>query len=86
MPDPKKEKREFRGKTESDIEVQFTKWQKEMVGLVRGIQRHPIERLPLKMKSAKFIHDKHEFSDTFSMLVEYETLVPSRGHRPKSGQ
>src|SRR6516165_5720629 len=41
-----KHAREFRGKTELDIEAQFSRWQQANAGLVSNVKRHPIERLP----------------------------------------
>ena len=46
------------GKTEQDIESQFSVWQQKNPGL--AFTRHPIEPLPVKRHVA------------FSMLVEYE--------------
>jgi len=38
-----KHTREFRGKTELDIEAQFLRWQQANAGLLFNVERHPIE-------------------------------------------
>jgi len=56
------------GKTEQDIESQFSGWQQKNPGL--AFIRHPIEPLPVKGHVA------------FSMLIEYE--IDFVGGRPRT--
>jgi hypothetical protein len=72
-----KHAREFRGKTELDIEAQFSRWQQANAGLVFNVKRHPIERLP-----PPFEHRPVKIADAFLMLVEYETKTHDRD-RPR---
>jgi hypothetical protein len=73
-----KHTREFRGKTEWDIESQFSRWQQANAGLMLSIKRHPIERLPLPVQRPGFERRPVKIADAFSMLVEYETKTHDR--------
>jgi hypothetical protein len=72
MPATKKEKLRFTGKTEEDIETQFSEWQREIAGNVFSIKRYPIERSPIYAQRRKFKHLPVRVPDAFWMLVEYE--------------
>jgi hypothetical protein len=78
-----KHTREFRGKTEWDIEAQFSRWQQANAGLMLSIKRHPIERLPLPVQRPGFEHRPVKIADTFSMRVEYETRDHDRQLRKR---
>jgi hypothetical protein len=55
-----KHAREFRGKTELDIEAQFSRWQQANAGLVFNVKRHPIERLPLPVMLVEYETKTHD--------------------------
>jgi hypothetical protein len=74
--------REFRGKTELDIEAQFSRWQQANAGLVFNVKRHPIERLPPPVQRPGFEHRPVKIADAFLMLIEYETKTHDRD-RPR---
>jgi hypothetical protein len=77
-----KHTKEFRGKTESDIEVQFMTWRRLTAGTVHDVKRGPIERLPLHMRTAGN-HVSLATENAFSMLVEYELMGPVGDDEPK---
>jgi len=78
-------KREFRGKTRTDIEDKLTAWLQENAGLVSNVKRGEFVRLPLMMQTARFGNPPIEQADTFSMWIEYETksVKPKRVVRSK---
>jgi hypothetical protein len=79
-----KHTREFRGKTEWDIESQFSRWQQANAGLVFNIKRHPIERLPLPVQRPGFEHRPVKTANALSMLIEYETRDHDRVLRKRA--
>jgi hypothetical protein len=78
-----KHARQFRGKTELDIEAQFSRWQQANAGLVFNVKRHPVERLPPPVQRPGFEHWPVKIAGTFSMRVEYETKDHDRRLRKR---
>jgi hypothetical protein len=77
-----KQTKEFRGKSESDIEAQFMTWRRRTAGTVHDVKRGLIERLPLDMRTPGN-HVSLEAENPFSMLVEYELMGPIDHDEPK---
>jgi hypothetical protein len=80
---PERLTKEFRGRTETEIEIKFTAWQQQTAGQVRAINKLPIEHLPMSFQPTKpGYHALGPASDAFSMLVEYEA-VAVENEKPK---
>jgi len=73
---PERLTKEFRGRTELEIETKFTTWHQQKAGQVRAINKLPIEHLPMSFQPTKPGYQAlGPAPDAFSMLVEYETVV-----------
>lgn len=77
-----KQTKEFRGKDEADIEIQFMTWRRLTAGTVQDLKRGPIERIPLHMRTAGN-HVSLATENAFSMLVEYELMGLVDDDKPK---
>jgi hypothetical protein len=80
---PERLTKEFRGRTETEIEIKFTAWQQQTAGQVRAINKLPIKDLPMSFQPIKPGYQASgPAPDAFSMLVEYEA-VPVENENPK---
>jgi hypothetical protein len=72
---PEKLTKEFRGRTEGDVEGKFADWQKETWGRVRAINKLPLTELPLPLQDKKSGYQPSgPAPDVFSMVIEYEAV------------
>jgi len=69
----RKEKIEFRGITEEDVENKFLMWEQANGETVWNIVKDPIRRRPLRHKPQTFQHRPAQIQDAFFIIVEYET-------------
>jgi hypothetical protein len=80
-------KREFRGKTETDVEAQVSEWRHQNAGRVRVVREHPIEQLPATLLVKQPNYQKHDLPDAWSQVVEYRDVEPApaaKSPRPKT--
>jgi hypothetical protein len=65
---------EFRGKSEEDIDAQFTKWVRENAGRVSNVVRHPIVPV-VRVRRTGYAMVPVEVDDAFSMIIEFDRAV-----------